>query len=338
MEDMKALLKRTRPFEEEDISRGRALLAWTLAVWTFCFVGTFPQFHWAVRLASSIAMGLVTVRIFIFYHDYLHGAIFRKEPWARAFMDVFGILILNPPNVWKRSHNYHHQHNSQMATASIGSFPLMSVEQYRRANWKTRAAYTVARHPLTIIFGYVFIFILGMCLKSFLTDPKRHWDSGVALLVHGLLIAGFAQFGWDVAFLSLILPLAVACGLGGYLFYIQHNFPAMKLRPREEWNFVFASLNSSSYMRGNPLVHWLTGNIGYHHVHHLNARIPFYRLPETMEAVEELQNPGTTSLAPLDVYRCFRLKLWDSEQQAMVDFKGRPVRSPSSMRPAQSIA
>ncbi|MEZ4749742.1 MAG: fatty acid desaturase [Bdellovibrionota bacterium] len=127
--------------------------------------------------------------------------------------------------------------------------------------------------------------------------------------------------------LAYLLPLYVSCMLGAYLFYIQHNFPSMQLRPREEWTFLFAALNSSSFMEGSAFVHWLTGNIGYHHVHHLNSRIPFYRLPEAMAAIPELQNPGRTSLRPREIVRCLKLKLWDPRRNRMVSFaECHPVR------------
>jgi omega-6 fatty acid desaturase (delta-12 desaturase) len=143
-------------------------------------------------------------------------------------------------------------------------------------------------------------------------------------VAHFLLIAGLGYWaGWDVALLAVVLPCAIGSAMGSYLFYAQHNYPSVKLRPRAEWDYVFAALYSSSYIRMSPLMHWFTGNIGYHHVHHLNARIPFYRLPEAMEALEELRTPGTTSLLPMDVYRCLQLKLWDNDQDCMVPFSGK---------------
>ena len=106
--------------------------------------------------------------------------------------------------------------------------------------------------------------------------------------------------------------------MGAYLFYAQHNFPGVQFRNRDEWNYVFAALQSSSYIRMSPVMNWFTGNIGYHHVHHLNALIPFYRLPEAMAELEELQEPLTTSLRPRDVFRCLQLKLWETDTQTLV--------------------
>jgi omega-6 fatty acid desaturase (delta-12 desaturase) len=330
------LIQATRPYTEEEIVKSWRLFITTIFVWGISLYLTIPEFPLPVRILASIFSGLVSVRLFIFYHDYLHGAIFRHSTAARGILWVFGILILNPKNVWKRSHDYHHQHNAQMATASIGSFPVMTTEQYAKASSKEKFLYYLARHPLTILLGYVTIFILGMCVKSFLTDPRRHWDSLLALVVHVALIVYLSFFGWDVVFLSLQLPLIVASALGSYLFYIQHNFPDVKMKPREEWEYGFAAIQSSSFMDGNPLVHWLTGNIGYHHVHHLNARIPFYRLPEVMAAIPELQNPGKTSLAVWDIYQALRLKLWDAKSGKMVGFIHESDSSVSAHGPTES--
>ncbi len=323
MRDLQTLARETRPFTVEDPAKTWKYFLTTLTVWAACVGCTLKGPVWSRALFSVIA-GLVIVRMFIFYHDYLHGAAFRQSKLARAILWVYGVLILNPPNVWKRSHNYHHQHNAQMATASIGSYPVLTVKQYEAASWREKAMYRLARHPLTILFGYFFIFVIGMCLKSFLTDAKRHYDSLLALLVHVGLVVGLTHvFGWEVMVFSYLLPLFVACALGAYLFYIQHNFPGVELRPRTEWTYTFAALRSSSFMDGNPFVHWFTGNIGYHHVHHLNSQIPFYRLPEAMAAIPELQNPIKTSLKPTDVYRCLSLKLWDPELNQMVAFPSR---------------
>ncbi len=320
MRDLQTLARETRPFTVEDVQRTWSLFITSALILVGGLVGTTVGPVWS-RACFSVFSGLVIIRIFIFYHDYLHGAIFRGSKLAKGIMWVYGVLILNPPNVWKRSHNYHHQHNAQIATASIGSYPVFTVKQYSEASFREKAMYHLARHPMTILTGYFFIFIIGMCTKSFVTDPKRHFDSGVSLVVHFTLLAGLTYFfGWQTAFFSLFLPLFIACALGAYLFYIQHNFPGVQLRPRQEWSYVFAALKSSSFMDGNALVHWFTGNIGYHHVHHLNSQIPFYRLPDAMKAIPELREPMRTTLAPADIRRCFKLKLWDPERQEMVGF------------------
>jgi omega-6 fatty acid desaturase (delta-12 desaturase) len=107
---------------------------------------------------------------------------------------------------------------------------------------------------------------------------------------------------------------------GAYLFYAQHNFPEGHIASRQDWTFAKAATDSSSYMVMGPVMNWFTANIGYHHVHHLNAAIPFYRLPEAMQAIPELHNPGKTSLSPKDIAACFALKVWDPDKNAMTDY------------------
>lgn len=313
------LLRRTFPFAREDRAKSWNLLLVTLGLWIGALAGAMLDLGLPLRFLCSTAAALVTVRLFIIYHDFHHGAVFRNSRVATWILNLFGLLVLNPPNIWKRSHNYHHRNNSQIFSASIGSFPIMTKTDYQKAPWYKKLEYQVARHWLTIVLGYVTIFFLGMCLNSFRKDPLKHWDSLAAVILHvGLFALLLNLGGWELVLLGLVWPITLSCALGGYLFYIQHNFPDVKLRGRENWDFFFAALHSSSYMEGGRFLNWFTGNIGYHHVHHLNSSIPFYNLPKAMEAIPELQKPGKTSLRPRDIIACLRLKVWDVETQRMV--------------------
>src|SRR6185503_15543967 len=124
--------------------------------------------------------------------------------------------------------------------------------------------------------------------------------------------------GAQALLLLIAVPFFIAMAIGSYLFYAQHNFPDVSFSDNAGWTYEKAALTSSSFMKMNGLMAWLTANIGYHHVHHLNSRIPFYRLPETMKALPELQDVKTTSLRPGDIWRCLRLKVWDVAAQRMV--------------------
>lgn len=275
-----------------------------------------------IRIASSIVAGLVGVRLFVIYHDYQHGAILRNSRLASFLMGFYGVLILNPPTVWNRSHEHHHKNNSKSFGANVGSYPIMTTHAYETALSSERIAYAAARHPLTIALGYYTVFLWGMCLRPFLLSPRRHFDGGLAVLVNLGVMTFLWTLGPDVMLLGLIVPMFVAASLGAYLFYAQHNYPTAKLNRHSEWSHVEAALHSSSFIAMGRMMNWFTGNIGYHHVHHLNARIPFYRLPEAMSALAELQSPGTTSLHPGDVAACLRLKLWNPEEGKLVGFKG----------------
>ncbi len=292
----------------------------TLAALAIMVAVAVSDIHWGLRSLASIGAGLVGVRLFIIYHDFQHGAILRDSWLASCMMYLYGISMLNPPSAWNRSHDHHHKHNSKTFGASIGSFPIMTTETYAAATPSERFAYRAARHPLIMVLGYFTVFLWGMSLRPFLQGPKRHFDGGVSLVIHFGLMLYLATLGLDILLFGMVIPALVASALGAYLFYAQHNYPAARLKPRSEWSHVEAALHSSSYIKMGAVMNWFSGNIGYHHVHHLNHRIPFYRLPEAMASLKELQSPGTTSLYPADVVACLRLKLWSPEEDQFVGF------------------
>ena len=155
-----------------------------------------------------------------------------------------------------------------------------------------------------------------------LRDPARHWDSLLVLLGHVTLVAMLWVFGgFDVAFFVVLLPMTIASMIGSYLFFAQHSFEHMQVLPAETWTSRRAAMESSSYLKLNRVMRWFTGNIGYHHIHHLNVRIPFYRLPDAMEAIAALQSPVTITLSVKDILASFRCCLWDEGLQRMVSYR-----------------
>ncbi len=278
---------------------------------------------WPIRLAASIVAGLVIVRGFILYHDYSHSSILRSSTIAKVIFNAYGLLVLSPPRAWRQTHNYHHSHTARISSAHIGSYPVLTTESWHKAPLPQRIAYRIVRHPLTIALGYLSVFIYGMCCSSFLRDPRRNWDSLLALVVHaGLAALILATLGGWALFFGFILPLLVSCGFGAYLFYAQHNFEGVRYYDtRDKWSFAQAALESSSYLELGPIMRWFSGNIGYHHIHHFNPRIPFYRLPAVMKAIPELQAPYVTTLRPRDVLASFRQNLWDSEESRMISYR-----------------
>ena len=316
-----ALVRATKPFSEEDLATTWRLFAVAVLVWAVFEATALLAPWWPVQLVAAVLTALTTVRLFIFYHDYLHGAIFRGSALGKAAMYAVGWYVMSPPPVWQQTHDYHHQNNAKMLGASIGSYPIVTTTMYKRMNKTQRFWYHFARNPLTIVFGYFTLFMAGMCVAAFARDPKVHWQGPASMLVHiGMLVAAWFFLGWQAALFGVSLPLFVACAAGAYLFYAQHNFPDAELRSRESWTYHHAALKASSMFDMPAIMHWFTGNIGYHHVHHLNPRIPFYRLPEAMAEIPELQNPGKTTLWPWDVLKCFRCKLWDPDAERMVGY------------------
>lgn len=314
----KELVKLTRPFAEENLATTWILFGITVAAFATTHV-TIALAPWPLKFLLSAIAGLLIVRMFIFFHDHVHKAIWRKDKIGHAVMTVFGVLILTPRPVWQETHDYHHQNNAKLIGSSVGSYPVVTTRMWRVLKPAQRRKYKIARHPLTIIFGYFTVFGIGMCISPFIRNPKMHWQSPFSLVLHIAIIAAlWMGFGASVPFFHIILPMFIGMGSGSYLFYAQHNFPDIKLKDRREWDYFYAALNSSSMFDMNPVMHWFTGNIGYHHIHHLNHKIPFYRLPEAMAAMPELQSPYRTTWRPSDVWACLRLKVWDAKQGRLI--------------------
>lgn len=314
------LMAATKPYASENRARSWFHVVETLAAIALLVVVILNS-HWTIQLPAALICGLVHVRLFILFHDYAHGAIlFRSKPGA-VVMQVVGFYMLAVRSVWKETHNYHHKNNAKIIGSAIGSFPVVTVGMYRALPAKRRMLYKAIRHPLTIFFGYLPVFFIGMCIAPFKRQPKKHWVAPLALSAHlGVFALLWLFTSLGTALCLWVVPMAVAHGAGSYLFYAQHNFPDVQLKGRRNWDYTFAALRSSSYFEMPRFMHWFTGNIGYHHVHHLNHRIPFYRLPDAMAAIPELQTPGRTSWRPRDVKACLRLAAWDPDQGRMLTY------------------
>jgi len=316
------LIRASRTYAQEDPAQTWRLFALTTLVSITVFGLSLAESLGPARYLLAPIQGLLIVRFFIFFHDALHGAIFRKSRLGHALMALYGVLVLTPVRVWKDSHNYHHAHTSKLVGSSIGSYPIVTRRMFAMMTPMQRFMYRFVRHWLTILFGYVFLFLVGMVLQPLFKQPRRYWSAAVVLVGHVGIIAGLtALVGVESMVVSFLAPVFIATAAGSYLFYAQHTFEGVELRERRNWEYSAAALSSSSMMDMSSVMHWFTGNIGYHHVHHLNSMIPFYRLPEAMAKVPELQSPIRTSLHPRDILHCLSIHIWDPRQQRMISFR-----------------
>ncbi|RKG82518.1 fatty acid desaturase [Corallococcus exercitus] len=318
----KDLIARTRPFAAQDTARSVGALLSTYAALAGAVALAVAAPWWPLRIVGGLIEALVLIRCFILFHDAMHGALLPKSRWAKVLFQVQGLLTLTPARIWNDTHNHHHANTARIAADSAGTFVTWTTEQWRKATGAQRLGYVVERHPVTLMLGYFTAFLYSLCLQPFVKNPKRYWTSGLALGVHVALSAAVWHFlGLGVYLCAFLGPLVVAYALGTYLFYAQHNFDDVAILPEAAWNHADAALEASSYMRFGPVMEWFTGNIGYHHVHHLNPRIPFYRLPEAMAAIPELQGPHVTTLTLKDIVGCLRLNLWDPSLKRMVRYR-----------------
>ncbi|MEQ8785699.1 MAG: fatty acid desaturase [Pirellulaceae bacterium] len=330
--DGRRLYEATKPFEAESRARSWWCTLSSFALLAIALTGAGAAPWWPARLALSIVGGLLFVRTFVLYHDFMHGALLRKSRVGRFLFYLYGLIVLTPPQSWRYSHNFHHANVGKpipveeggfsLLTSDVGAYPLMTTEMWRQASFWRKSRYRIARHPLTILFAYFTVFMYSICLAPLVKNPRKFWDSALSLLMHvGVVAVLWTLAGFPTAFFAFLLPFGIGAAAGAYLFLAQHNFEGLRILPAAEWTHFRAALESSSYLKLGPVMNWFTGNIGLHHVHHLNARIPFYRLPEAMAAISELQSPVVTTLRLRDILRCLRLSLWDVEAERLVTLR-----------------
>lgn len=316
-----ALIKLTVPFAKEHYWQSVWSVISTFSLLLFAISASILNINLVVKSLLIIPIGLLVVRCFVLFHDFNHKAILRRSTWAKWLFGFFSFLIFTPSKVWRDCHNFHHAHNSILETSYIGSIWTLSVENWRQLRPTMRYLYRLIRNPIIIFLGLYTVFIYHHCVHSFISSPRKYFTALLIVAFHLIIIcASLYSNNFSSLFLAWYAPLTLAACLGVYLFYAQHNFPDSEISTRNEWTYTNAAMDSSSFIEMPAIMHWFTGNIAYHHIHHLNHRIPFYRLPEAMKSVEEFANPKRTSLRLSDIKACLKLKLWDKKQNRLVSF------------------
>ena len=317
-------------------SVGRSILqvlnsAVPFALLWFLMLASLEYSYWITLLLALPAAGFL-VRLFIIQHDCGHGSFFRSQTANNTLGFVLGVLTVTPYAYWRKTHAIHHATSGNLDHRGFGDLTTLTVKEYLALTRWRRLRYRLYRTPL-ILFGLgpVYEFILRQRFPFSLPRSwRREWAS---VFWTNLAILTVVAMMWKAigiqAFLAVQLPITLLAGSSGvWLFYIQHQFEDTYWEKDDAWSFHAAGLEGSSYYDLPGILHWFTGNIGVHHVHHLSSRIPNYRLRQCLRENPELQQ--VTRLAFWGSLRCARLKLWDEERRKLVGFRHlRSIRAKS---------
>ena len=308
------------------VSASLFFLFWTLA-YEALRVG-----YWLTVLLSVPTAGFL-MRLFMIQHDCGHGSFFRSRGARDTVGFWIGVLTLTPYAYWRKTHAYHHAHSGDLDHRGFGDIDTLTVEEYWALSPKGRLLYRIYRNPL-------FLFGIGATLHFVFihrypwTTPRKWKGAWRSVWRTNLALAGIASvmaltIGLKSFLLVHVPVILVTCSTGVWLFYVQHQFEDTYWHRQKDWDYYDAALEGSSFLVLPKPLQWLTANIGIHHVHHLNARIPNYRLEEAMKGVKELQNPTRVTL--LDSLALVRLALWDEEGQRLIRFRDLKPRSKPKM-------
>lgn len=304
--------------------RARSLME--LALTLVPFVALFAAAAWAATwslwagVAISCVNGLFLVRVFAIQHDCGHGAFFASRSANTWLGRVLGVFTVTPYDVWRHAHSIHHSATGNLDRRGVGDIDTRTLAEYRAMSGPRRLLYRLYRHPAIVLLIFpTYVFVLENRLPvGFMTAGPMWWVSCMATNAGIAALCGFGMWAiGPMPFLAAYLPAVIAAStIGVWLFYIQHQFEDAFWEEEENWKLHDAALHGSSHYDLPAPLRWLTANIGIHHVHHLNSRIPFYRLTDVLRDHPDLRDVGRLTLrTSLD---CLHLRLWDEETRKLV--------------------
>lgn len=275
---------------------------------------------YALTLVLALAAAAFLVRIFILFHDCVHGSFFRSKKANTFFGSLLGVLVFTSFEDWRFSHLKHHTTYANLDMRGFGDIWTMTLSEYNGSSPKKRLLYRLYRNPLILIgLGALFNFLLSNRLPTRKVKRKERLSVLYTnLLIVAVFLIGLQVIGWRTYLLIQLPVLWLAGAAGIWLFYVQHQFAGVYWARRSQWDPLRAALEGSSFYQLPPVLRWFSSNIGYHHIHHLNPGIPNYMLKVCYEAIPALQAKAPLTLAKN--FSCSRLKIWDEEQQKLVDF------------------
>ena len=290
------------------------------------YLGLMAAACFALRISGALAFALsllaagFLLRTFIVFHDCAHGSFLPSKRTNALLGAALGVLVYTPFAVWRREHAVHHATAGDLDRRGVGDVQTLTIDEYRARPWWGRLGYRLFRNPLVMFgLGPLWVVLIEPRIVSW-SAPRRLRRStlGTDLALAVLIGVLCWLLGWT-GFLVVQLPALLVTGsIGIWLFYVQHQFEDTYWQSSETWSYDDAALKGSSYLKLPRILQFLTGNIGFHHVHHLSARIPNYNLQAAHDANAALHAVPTISLR--EGLRATRLKLWDEQQGKLVGF------------------
>ncbi|MED3993680.1 fatty acid desaturase [Peribacillus frigoritolerans] len=323
LQNTKSLKKQIAPFEQSTTKQSIWQIINTLGpfiiLWYLAYISLSVS-YWLALIPAVFAAGFLT-RIFIIFHDCTHHSFFKDRRANRIVGTIMGVLTLFPFDQWGHEHSVHHATSGNLDKRGTGDIWTLTVDEYLAAPFKLRFAYRFYRNPLVMFgLGPIYVFLLK---NRFNRKGARKKEKNNTYLTNVLIVVFAALLCLAVGWQSFLLVqgsiFMISGSIGIWLFYVQHTFEDSYFEENEEWEYVLAAVEGSSFYKLPKLMQFLTGNIGYHHVHHLSPRVPNYKLEMAHNNTQPLENVPTITLATS--LRSLRFRLWDEESKNFVGFK-----------------
>lgn len=316
------LRKKVAPYEKTEMKSSVRQLINTLGplvvLWYAAYLSLSVS-YWLTIILAIVTSGFV-IRTFIICHDCTHQSFFKNKLANKIVGTITGIVALVPYEQWKYSHSMHHATSSNLDKRGTGDMWLLTVDEYIEASKWRRLAYRFYRNPLVMFgLGPISVFLVQYRFNRKGAKRKERINTYVVnisiVVIYSLLIWAV---GWQ-AFVMIQGPVFFVAGcLGIWLFYVQHQFEDSYFENEDEWDYVKAAVDGSSYYKLPKVLQWFTGNIGFHHVHHLSPKVPNYHLEEAHNATPPLQHATTITLSTS--LKSLHFRLWDENNKTFISF------------------
>ncbi|MGF1573889.1 MAG: fatty acid desaturase [Sumerlaeia bacterium] len=314
----------TAEWSNPNTLRSTRQLVGTLVMFFALWVGAYfaMSVSYALSFVFIIPAACFVVRLFMIQHDCGHGSYFKSRKLQDWLGFCIGVITLTPYQLWRRCHAHHHSHSGDLAYGEFGEIKTMTVNEYNKLSSFRKFKYRLYRNPLTLFgLGPIWQFVIIQRFAIGIPEnwvPERWSVVKTNFAMAAVIVVMSMIVGIDV-FLAIQVPITIiASGLGVWLFYVQHQFDEGYYRQHVEWNYVDGALLGSSHLVLPKFLQWLTANIGLHHIHHLNARIPNYKLEDCMNNCPRLQN--ATKIKMIDTWNVIFLTLWDEDRRRLIRF------------------
>ncbi|MCL6442733.1 MAG: fatty acid desaturase [Alicyclobacillus sp.] len=276
---------------------------------------------WLTLLLTFPAAGFL-IRTFIIFHDCGHHSFFKSRR-ANDIAGIFtGLLTFFPYHQWKYEHSVHHAGSGNLSRRGIGDITTLTVDEYRKLSFVRRLLYRLYRNPIVMFgLGPIFLVLIQYRFNRKGAGLRERFNTHLTtIILLGLVALGCWRLGWE-QFLLVEGPILYLAGMAGiWLFYVQHQFEDSYFEKAENWDYVTAALRGSSFYKLPKVLQWMTGNIGFHHIHHLGPRVPNYNLQRVYDQIAYLQEVSTVGL--FSSLRSLRFRLWDEDKKKFTGFKG----------------
>jgi len=293
---------------------GSVVLLWVAIYFTL-------PVSWLLTCFLAVLAGLILVRAFIIFHDCGHGSFFKSRKANQNLGFIAGLLTFTPFHHWRWEHSVHHATTGDLSRRGMGDIWTLTVKEYLECSRWKKFTYRLVRNPFVLfVFAPLFLFLVIQRIPAGKAKPKEkrsvHMMNLAIVIMSAGLISIFGFWQWFVV-QSIMMTVASTCGV--WLFYVQHQFEDAYWVQGDEWDFTTAAMEGSSFYKLPKILQWFSGNIGFHHVHHLNPMIPNYNLERC-----HCSDPFFESVPPMNIWtslKCINYRLWDVDSNKMIGFR-----------------